>query len=52
MQITEAKWVEISGLGRMISAVIDGVQMWIPTELKNRHYAALIKQGITIADSD
>ena len=50
MQITEAKWVEISGLGRMISAVIDGVQMWIPTELKNRHYAEILRQGILIVD--
>lgn len=33
-----------------ITALVDGVQMSIPADAGNRHYAAMLKQGITPAE--
>lgn len=45
MQITNAKFTSTGG----ISATIDDVEMVIPAVGGNRHYAAIIEQGIEIA---
>ena len=40
----------------MVRATIDGVTMWVPLVLDNRHYAEILKQvkegTLTIKDAD
>ena len=43
------------GNGNVIAATIDGVEMQVPIDLANRHYAAIlawVADGNTIADAD
>lgn len=59
MQITNAKYnwnVDHTGNGEIIEAIIDGVEIQIPTDPANRHYAEILRQveagELTIADAD
>ena len=45
MNITNAQFTAAGS----ITALVDGVQMPIPADAGNRHYAAIIEQGITPA---
>lgn len=45
MQITNAKFTATG----LITALVDGVQVTIPADAGNRHYAAMLEQGITPA---
>lgn len=45
MNITNAKYTATGS----ITALVDGVQMSIPADAGNRHYAAILEQGITPA---
>ena len=44
------------GENQIIKATIDGVQIMVPLEPENRHYAEILKQvadgDLTIADAD
>ena len=46
MNITNAQFTATGS----ITALVDGVQMSIPADASNRHYAAIIEQGITPAE--
>ena len=46
MNITNAQYTENGS----ITALVDGVQMSIPADAGNRHYAAMLEQGITPAE--
>ena len=46
MNITNAQFTATGS----ITALVDGVQMSIPADAGNRHYAAMLKQGITPAE--
>lgn len=46
MNITNAQFTATGS----ITALVDGVQMSIPADAGNRHYAAMIEQGITPAE--
>ena len=46
---TSAELDTITGATGSITALVDGVQMSIPADAGNRHYAAMIEQGITPA---
>ena len=57
MKIENAKYVEDDNGNNMnILATVDGVDLCIPLDLSNRHYAEILKQvadgTITIADAD
>ncbi len=58
MIITNAQYYqsEIDDTPSSISATIDGVEMNIPKDPNNRHYAEILKQveagTLTIADAD
>ena len=43
MNITDAQFTANGS----ITALVDGVQMSIPADAGNRHYAAMVEQGIT-----
>ena len=43
MNITNAQFTTTGS----ITALVDGVQMSIPADAGNRHYAAMVEQGIT-----
>ena len=45
MNITNAQFTATGS----ITAIIDGVEMSIPADAGNRHYAAILEQGIQIA---
>ena len=45
MNITNAQFTATGS----ITALVDGVQMSIPADAGNRHYAAMLEQGITPA---
>ena len=45
MNITNAQFTATGS----ITALVDGVQMSIPADAGNRHYAAILEQGIQIA---
>lgn len=45
MNITNAQYTATGS----ITALVDGVQMSIPVDAGNRHYAAILEQGIQIA---
>ena len=53
MTITNAKYTEFNS---SINATIDGVDMTVPLDPANRHYAEIIRQveagTLTIADAD
>jgi len=58
MVITNAKYRRIQGtdVNSSVTATIDGVEMSVPLDESNRHYAEILKQvadgDITIADAD
>ena len=60
MIITKAQYrnipIEISGQQKDIVATIDGVEMFVPIDPANRHYAEILKQvqegTLTIKDAD
>ena len=57
MVITNAKYtVDLSGTNDAVKATIDGVEMFVPLDTANRHYAEILKQvadgDITIAEAD
>ena len=60
MVITKAKYrnipIEISTQQKDIVATIDGIEMFVPIDLANRHYAEIKKQvdagTLTIEDAD
>jgi len=63
MNITSAKYItginpdgSSDGENAVIKATIDGVEMFIPLDQANRHYAEILKQQsegtLTIADAD
>ena len=54
--ITTAKYIEMNGVKGSIQATIDGIQMSVPLDPANRHYAEIMRQveagTLTIADAD
>jgi len=45
MHITSAKYaVDREGYNSVITATIDGIQMFIPLDPANRHYAEILRQ--------
>jgi hypothetical protein len=61
MNITSVKKTSVVKYGETISdkaviAIIDGVEMSVPTDPANRHYAEILRQveagELTIADAD
>ena len=56
MNITSAKYNAHDGTNLSISATIDGIEMSVPLDPANRHYAEIQKQvaagELTIADAD
>ena len=58
MNITSAQYVTVFGGSdnACIKATIDGVEMWVPIEAGNRHYAEIMRQveagELTIEDAD
>ena len=57
MNITSAQYTEPEDtLVRTIKATIDGVEMFVPLDPDNRHYAEILKQvkegTLTIKDAD
>ena len=56
MDITSAKYCEYNGENTSINIIIDGVQIAVPLEPANRHFAEIQKQvaagELTIADAD
>jgi hypothetical protein len=56
MTITNAQYVEYSGIQEGIKCEIDGVGMSVPLDPANRHYAEILRQveagELTIADAD
>lgn len=49
MQITSAQYFALAGTNTSIRATIDGVEMFVPLDVGNRHYRELVEQGIEIA---
>ncbi len=56
MDITSAQYIAIEGVNDNIKATIDGVEMFVPLDPANRHYAEIMRQleagDLTIADAD
>ena len=56
MNITLAKYIASEGVNEIVIATIDGVEMSVPLDTSNRHYAEILKQvadgTITIAEAD
>ena len=57
MNITSAQYhADLDGNSNSIKATIDGVEMSVPLDENNRHYAAIMEQveagTLTIADAD
>ena len=55
MNITSAQYVALDGVNDTIKVTIDGVEMQVPIDTDNRHYAAIldwVADGNTIADAD
>ena len=44
MNITEAQYVAEDGANAGIKACVDGINMSVPLDLGNRHYAEILKQ--------
>ena len=43
MQITSAQYIAFEGTNSSIRATIDGQELFVPLDLANRHYAAILK---------
>jgi len=56
MNITSAQYVLFEGQNDSIAAVIDGIQMSVPLNAANRHYAEIMRQveagTLTIAEAE
>jgi hypothetical protein len=56
MQITSAQYIADEGINTSIKATIDGVEMFVPLDSSNRHYAEILRQveagTLTIADAE
>ena len=56
IDITSAQYRQINGVNDSIKATIDGVEMFVPLDPANRHYAEIMRQveagELTIADAD
>lgn len=56
MQITSAQYINYMGETSSIKATIDGVELSVPLDLANRHYAEIMRQvdagTLTIADAE
>ena len=57
MVITNAKYIQEFENGNIsVRATLDGVEMFVPMDTGNRHYAEILKQvadgDITIAEAD
>ena len=56
MTITSAQYIAEDGVNLSIKATIDGVEMFVPLDPANRHYAEIMRQveagELTIAESD
>jgi len=56
MQITFAQYVADEENNSTIKATIDGVEMFVPLDPANRHYAEILRQveagTLTIADAE
>ena len=56
MNITTAQYLQIEGSNSGITATIDGIEMSVPLDPANRHYAEIMRQveagELTIQDAD
>ena len=56
MNITNAQYIAEEGTNLCINATIDGVEMSVPLDPSNRHYAEIMRQvaagDLTIADAE
>ena len=56
MTITSAQYLAEDGVNKIIKATIDGVEMFVPLDPANRHYAEIMRQveagELTIQDAD
>ena len=56
MNITSAQYVDVDGEHDHITIIIDNVEMAVPLDPANRHYAEILRQvesgDLTIADAD
>ena len=56
MDITSAQYFEYNGENTSIIIVVDGLQLSVPLDPANRHYAEIMRQvaagDLTIADAD
>ena len=57
MNITSAQYItNITGNNASVKATIDGVEMTVPLDTDNRHYAEILRQveagELTIADAE
>ena len=57
MTITSAKYVtDLEGINSTVKATIDGVEMFVPFDPANRHYAEIMRQveagELTIQEAD
>jgi len=56
MDITSAQYFAYNGENTSISIIVDGMQVSVPLDPANRHYAEIMRQveagTLTIADAD
>ena len=56
MNITSAQYLADEGTNTSIQATIDGVELFVPLDPANRHYAEIMRQveagTLTIQDAD
>jgi len=56
MTITSAQYIAEGGVNHSVKATIDGIEMSVPLDPANRHYAEIMRQveagTLTIADAD
>lgn len=56
MTITSAQYLQHEGENTMVQATIGGIEMFVPLDPANRHYAEILRQveagTLTIADAD
>ena len=56
MTITNAQYVAEDGVNKNIKATIDGIEMSVPLDPANRHYAEIMRQveagELTIQDAE
>jgi len=56
MNITSAQYVAKDGVNNGVKATIDGIEMFVPLDPANRHYAEILRQveanELTIQEAD